>query len=224
LERPATPPPQTAVDWKAGARKRVLFYVLAALLLAALAGILTYRYLEDLRAASLPTAQALTARQDIRPGTIIEEGMVEVRAVPEAVLPAERLTSVEQAIGLAAVFPIAEGEILLPGKLSGGPEGGLSRRLPDGRWAMVLPGAWLASPIPDLMAGDRIELLAYLPGQPQEEAGLIVTAVEVIELSNPTGIVDRLTLAVSLEEAVSILYAHSNGFMLLPLLRPQGAG
>jgi hypothetical protein len=49
----------------------------------------------------------MVAREDIQPGTMVTEDMVEVRAVPEAILPADHLVDVSQAIGRVAVVPIS---------------------------------------------------------------------------------------------------------------------
>jgi len=222
MQRSATPPPETTPSWAAGVRRRIPFYLLAAFLLALLAAVITFIYLEQLRASMVPTAAALVARQAIRPGETITETMVEVRAVPEAVVPAERLTSPVQAVGRTALVPLAAGEVILPQRLSGTGEAGLSRRLPDGRWAMVLPGSWLASPIPELGAGDRIDLMAYQAGQPVDQAALIVSGIEVLTVNGPAADAGGLTLAVKLEEAAAVTYARANGFLLLPLLRPAG--
>lgn len=218
MPRPPVPPPETSPSWAAGVRRRIPFYLLTAVLLALLAAAVTLFYLEQLRAAMVPTASALVARQAIRPGEAIREDMVELRAVPEAVVPAGRLTSVAQALGRTALVPLAADEVLLPERLSGGGGAGLSRRLPDGRWAMVLPGAWLASPIPELAAGDRLDVLAYQAGQPADQAGVIVAGIEVLTATGD----QALTLAVTLEEAAAVTYARANGFLLLPLLRPSG--
>jgi Flp pilus assembly protein CpaB len=218
----ASPPPSTTPDWESSARRRVPFYLVTALLLAILAAALTYSYLEDVRAAAVPTGKAVVALQDIRPGTAIEEAMVEVRDVPEAALPPQRLTSESEVVGHLASVPLAPGEVLLPSKISGGPEFSLSSRLPDGRWAMVLPPGWMISPVPELAPGDRIELLTYQAGQLLDEASIVVSAVEVLQFSGAPGDPGQLTLAVTLDEAISILYARVNGFSLLPLLRPQG--
>jgi Flp pilus assembly protein CpaB len=126
-----------------------------------------------------------------------------------------------QAVGRTALVPLAAGEVILPQRLSGTGEAGLSRRLPDGRWAMVLPGSWLASPIPEL-GGDRIDLMAYQAGQPVDQASLIVSAIEVLTVNGPAADAGGLTLAVKLEEAAAVTYARANGFLLLPLLRPAG--
>ncbi len=214
--RPA-PAPETTPNWASGTQRRIPFYLLAALLLAALAGVATFLYLERLRAEALPSATAFVAITDIPIGTLLTEGMLEAQPVPKTILPAGSLAAASEAVGRRAIVPIAAGEVLLQGKLSGGRQATLSDRLRDGRWAMVLPGAWLASPLPDLIVGDRIDLLAYQPGQPASEAGLIVQGVEVLQTES-----EHLTLAVTLEEASAIVYGRANGFVLLPLLRPAG--
>ena len=121
-------------------------------------------------------------------------------------------------MGRRAVVPIAAGEVLLQSKLSGGRQATPAGRLPDGRWGIVLPGAWLASPMPELLVGDRIDILAYQPGEPVSEAGLIVQGVEILRTES-----EHLTLAVNLEEASAIVYGRANGFVLLPLLRAAGS-
>ena len=222
MQRSAAPPPETTPSWAAGVRRRIPFYLLAAFLLALLAAVITFIYLEQLRASMVPTATALVARQAIRPGETITETMVEVRAVPEAVVPTERLTSSMQAVGRTALVPLSAGEVILPQRLSGTGEAGLSRRLPDGRWAMVLPGSWLASPIPEIGAGDRVDLLAYQAGQPADQAAVIVSAIEVLAVTGTAADAEALTLAVEIEEAAAVTYSRANGFLLLPLLRPAG--
>jgi pilus assembly protein CpaB len=214
--------PDTTPAWSGSARRRALFGFLAAVLLALLAGVAAYTYLDQVRQQSVPTGRAVVARQAIRPGTLLTADLVEVRPVPVGVLPAGALTQVSQAIGRTATVPLASGEVLLAGKLSGESGGGLSARLPDGRWAMVLPAGWLLSPLPAVAAGDRVDLVAYQTGQPQAEAGVIVSAVEVLSVQGDASSPDRLTLAVSMDQAQAIVYARANGLNLLGLLRPIG--
>jgi Flp pilus assembly protein CpaB len=220
-EQPSTPA-STTPDWGKGARRRIPFYIVSAILLAVLAAVLTFNYLQDVRAAAVPTGKAVVALQDIRLGTTITGDMVELRDVPEAALPPSRITSISDVAGRVATMPLSAGEVLLPSKVSAPGEGGLSSQLPDGRWAMVLPSGWMISPVPELSPGDRIELLTYLEGQPPGEASVVVSAVEVLAFSGDTSNPGQLTLAVTLDEAITILYARVNGFTLLPLLRPRG--
>ncbi len=88
--------------------------------------------------------------------------------------------------------------------------------------ANLYTSGWLASPLPSLGSGDRLDLLAYQPGAPLSEAVVIVSAVEVLETPNDPSAAGGLALAVSLEQASAVVYARGNGFLILPLLRPQG--
>lgn len=220
---PTSPLPETSPNWAASARRRLIFYLFAAILLAALAGVLTFAYLDRLRASSLPSSPAVVALTDIQPGTVIDETMVELKPLPDAAVPVTALTDVSQAIGRVAAVPISAREVLLPSRFVGGGGEGLSGRLPDGRWAIILPAGWLISGTPELIEGDRLEIMAYQAGQPADQVGVIVTAVEVLAMSGSPANPDRLTLAVDLDQARTILYARANGFSLLGLLRPAGA-
>jgi len=223
-EKRQVPAPETSPNWVAGVRRRMPFYIIIAVLLAVLAGALTFTFLEQLQAESVPTGQALVALQDIRPGTEITFDMVEVRRVPIAQLPRDAATETSQAVGRIVALPIVAGEVIIPERLAGtAAEGGLSAKLPNGRWALVLTRGWLISPIPEVKVGDRVDLVAYLTGDPQTDAGVIVSAVEIIDFSGSSGSPDQLTVAVTLDEAITILYAHVNKFNILPLLRPEGS-
>ncbi len=222
MPQPIPASPETTPQWATGVRRRIPFYLLASLLLALLAAVVTFIYLEQARAAMVPSAPALVARSGIRPGETITEAMVEVRAVPEGVVPADRLVDVAQAVGRVALVPLAENEIILPQRLSGGGPGGLAGHLPDGRWGMVLPDGWLATPIPGLIAGDRIDILAYQPGQPIAEAVVIAAGLEVLVAQDGKDHAGGLVVAVTIDEAAALAYARANGFLLLPLLRPTG--
>jgi Flp pilus assembly protein CpaB len=217
-----SPAPETTPDWGSSPRRRTPFYLLAALILAILAGLATYAYLDEVRQQSVPTSRAVVALEASRPGDVLSAEMVEERDVPTGVLPKGALSSVSQAVGRAAIVPLAEGEVILEGKLSGDDRSALSVRLPAGRWAMVLPGSWLLSPIPEIGAGDHIDLMGYKSGAQQAEAGLIVSAVEVMEVNGEGVNPERLTIAVTLDEAAAIVYARVNGVSLIALLRAVG--
>jgi Flp pilus assembly protein CpaB len=203
-------------------RRRDALLLAAAGAFALLAGGATYSFAQNLRAEAVPAAEALVALADIRPGSILTEDLVEMRRVPEAVLPNERLALEDAAMGQVAVERILAGEVVARSRLSGGPNSVFSAQIPSGQWAVVLPAGWLASPLPPISQGDHLEVLAYLPGQPEEETSLLLSAVEVLRVEGAQESVGGLTLALSLEEAEGLLYARSNGFVLLALLRPFG--
>jgi Flp pilus assembly protein CpaB len=195
--------------------------VAAAILIAGIAGILTFNYLVQIRAESIPSERVLVARVDMYPGDLITPDHIEAQTVPEGILPADHLRKPSEAVGRVVILPIFTHEVILSGKLAGGPSTTLSSRLPDGRWAMVLPGAWLASPLPELTPGDQLDLIAYQSGQSVESAGLIASAVQVLATEGTSINLDPLTIAVSFEQAQIILFSRANGFSILPLLRPK---
>lgn len=214
-------PPQTTPAWPSAVRSRAPLYLLLAFLLALLAGIATYLYLEDIRQRSIATTEAIVALVELRPGAAIQAEQIEARAVPPGILPTGALVTAEQVSGRVVVNPVAPSEIILERDLAGSGGGGLSARLPDGRWAMVLPAGWLVTPLPELDRGDRLDLLAYAVSQPAETAGVVVEAVEILAAPSGGG-GNQVTLAVTLQEAIAVVYARANGFQLLPLLRPRG--
>jgi len=218
----STPPPETTPGWAAGFRRRIPFYILLAVVLAALAGILTFFFLDRLQANALPTARAVVAKRNLGPGMELTADMIEARSVPEGLLPDGHMADVSQAVGRQLIAAVEENEVLLVSDFSGEKGSGLSARLSDERWAIVIPAGWFVSPAPEVITGDCLDLLAYLPGQPIDEAGVIVSSVEILGIVGASNHADQLTLAVSIEEAISILYSRANGFSLLFLLRPEG--
>lgn len=212
---------ETTPNWAASARSRAPFYFIAAVLLALLAGLAAFAYLNQLSQAALPTARTVVAVRDVEAGTLLQVGMVEIRSVPEAMVPDNSLRNVSDVVGRAALISLVPGEVVLPNMLSGR-GGSLSARLPGGRYAMVLPAGWLVSPPPEMAAGDRVDLAAYQAGQPESAIGIIASGVEILDIGGQEGNTDRLTVAVSLDQATAIFYARTNGISLLPLLRPQG--
>lgn len=223
MSKLSTPLPETTPSWSAGVRRRIPLYIIGATLLAITAGVLTFIYLDRIRQEALPTQTAVVALVEIKPGVEISEGMIASQSVPEGVLPANALRQPGEALGRIPARPIVVNEILQISDFVGEAGSGLSARLPDGRWAMVLPAGWLAGPLPNLQGGNHLDLIAYLPGQPIEEAGVIVSAIEILEARGNADSPDILVLAVSLEDATALLYARANGFSLLVLLRPESS-
>lgn len=220
--RPADFPPETTPRWQQAARSRAPLYLIGAMLLALLAAVLTYQYLQQIREQSLPTAQAVVVVSEVPAQTVLTADLVEIRQLPSAMLPEGAIKQEGLAVGRLTRYPLATGEVLLQHDLMSEEGAGLAGRLPDGRWAMVMPVGWLASPLPQIEQGDHIDILAYAPGQAAEQTALIVERVELVEVHESGGGAARVTLAVSLEQATSILYSHVNGFQMVGLLKAIG--
>lgn len=222
MDRPAGTAPETTPSWSEVSRRRSSFYLIAAVLLALLAGYFSYNFLTTIEQESLPSSRALVARVDIQPGTVIDASMVELRLVPEAVIPSNALTGISDALGRETFLTIQTNEILLRSRLLGSNTSTLSAKLAEGRWALVLPGSWLASPLPELATGDRVDLLAYHQTVTGESGGLLVQAIQILAISGSNASPDAITISVSLSEAEAILIARANGILMSALLRATG--
>ena len=214
--------PTTTPDWQAAVRRRTRFYVLVAVLLAVLFGFLVFQFFTD-QQTYLPgeTTSALFAKRDIPGGTILTGDMLELKEVPILALPDTYLSFKEGAVGQLTLYPLVEGEVILPGKLAGVQGSPAAQRCPSGKWCISVPLAWFVAAPPDLAEGDRVEIASALAGKSLEEAGFIATQVQVIGLPG-TGEDPAYLLAVDDQEALNILYARVNEFQLLILLRPAG--
>lgn len=92
-------------------------------------------------------------------------------------------------------------------------EASLAESLAPSTWAMSLPTAWLAAPVPRVRIGEVIDVLAVRQGD-RAYAVPVAYAVRVMA-ADDRGIVLELD-----EEATSaIAIARGGGLLLLPLLR-----
>lgn len=89
----------------------------------------------------------------------------------------------------------------------------LADELRPATWAMHVPAAWLAAPVPRLHRGDQLDILAVRVG---DRAYTVPVAYAVVVLSSD----DRgLVLEVDENDASAIATARGGGMLLVPLLR-----
>jgi hypothetical protein len=89
----------------------------------------------------------------------------------------------------------------------------LTERLAESTWALALPNAWLAAPLPEIRAGDRVDLLAV---RVSDRPLAIPLAADLRVM----GFDDRsVLLEVDEESATAVATARASGLLLVPLLR-----
>lgn len=214
--------PTTTPDWQAAVRRRTQFYLLVAILLAVLFGVLVFQFFSrQQQMAPGELTSVVFAAQEIKSGTTLSAEMLEVRDVSIRAVPRSHFSYQEQAIGQVTLYPLVEGEVLLPEKLAGDRGGAVAQRCPPGKWCVSIPVTWFIAAPPDLAVGDRLEIASVLPGNSLEEAGFIAAMVQVVALPGDEEF-PAYVLAVNDQEAISLLYARANEFQLLVLLRPAG--
>jgi hypothetical protein len=89
----------------------------------------------------------------------------------------------------------------------------LAQSLAPSTWAMTLPSAWLAAPVPRVRSGDTIDVLAVRQGD-RAYAVPVAYAARVMA-ADDRGIV----LELDEEGASAIAIARGGGLLLVPLLR-----
>jgi len=89
----------------------------------------------------------------------------------------------------------------------------LAESLAPSTWAISLPAAWLAAPVPRVRIGDRVDVLAVRQGE-RAYAVPVAYAARVMAVDE-RGVV----LEVDEEGASAIAIARGGGLLLVPLLR-----
>jgi hypothetical protein len=89
----------------------------------------------------------------------------------------------------------------------------LAQSLAPSTWAMSLPSAWLAAPVPRVRTGDMIDVLAVRQGD--RAYAVPVAYAARIMAADERGIVIELDE----EGASAIAIARGGGLLLVPLLR-----
>lgn len=93
------------------------------------------------------------------------------------------------------------------------PPSDLAAQLTPGSWAMTVPAAWLAAPVPAVHRGDLLDILAVKQGD-RAYASPVAFAVVVVSSDERS-----LVIQVNEDDASAIALARGGGLLLVPLLR-----
>lgn len=124
-------------------------------------------------------------------------------------LPARRIALA----GVSALLTLGALGAELRGVTAPAAEVSLAESLAPATWAMSLPAAWLAAPMPRVRIGDLIDVLAVRQGE-RAYAVPVAYAARVVG-SDERGVV----LELDEEGASAIAIARGGGLLLVPLLR-----
>lgn len=143
--------------------------LLVAALLGLVSATLSFFYLQgsttSSRTVAPPTAVVLTAAKTIAAQSIIQPEMVVLKRVPLAAVIEGGFQTPEEAMGMAARYPISAGEQITPVKVSRGrPVTALTAAIPDGYRAMTINASAVVTAGGMLQPGDRVDVLAVVKG------------------------------------------------------------
>lgn len=164
-------------------------FLFLALILGALSAVLVYAAVSRSDNAATPVAgvPVVVAKQAIPGGTLITEGMLEVRDVPSTAIADGAFRSIASAAGETARFPIAANEQLLRSKIVGATLGvdddELAPRIPLGMLGMAVTTSQVVGAGGLVLPGDHVNVY-WLPDEMEDEilvgAALIAEDIEVL--------------------------------------------
>ena len=132
-------------------------------------------------------------------------------------LPLSRTIPLRRVAVLAAAFVLAAAAALTaltPANAHPEPPApSLAARLGPRTWAMAIPVAWLAAPMPDLRADDVVDLLGTHAGE-RAIASEVATGLRVMSMDEGTIVVE-----LAVDDAAAIAEARARGLSLVPILR-----
>jgi Flp pilus assembly protein CpaB len=148
-------------------QKRGWIWLTSGILLAILAGLLTFQLVNELTAntkltepGSIPTVAVLVATQKIEAYTLIENGSVAVREIPANIVPEDYISAIEDATGKMTLELITPGQTILKHHLVDptDPESPVLYHMDPDKVLIAIPAEALLGQVGLLTVGARIDI------------------------------------------------------------------
>lgn len=212
-------------------QRQSVLWIAVGIALAALAALFVYR------AVSIPTFQkaqprgqpVIVAASDVPRGTILQPDMVEVKEVPEDIIPQDAAVSIDDVVGKMPSVDLKRGEIILTSRLESPSHvvNDFGLIIPPGKVVVALPAEDLINQVEVLKPGDHVNIMISFnsgAGRPAEWVTLNVLQNVVIQaLVAPRGLPVEEDLA-SMDEAMDRATGTQTPFRaVLVAVDPQDA-
>lgn len=211
--------------------------IIFAVILALLAAGASYLYLQDAveQADQTEKAKVVHAKKNIAADTVISREMVEQVEVPVSSIHPQALSSLDEVVGKIARDPIVAGEQILSSRIvtPGETKEGLVYSIPPGKRAFTVAVDEVAAVGWHLQPGDHVDVLGTvdMPDTDKVYSVVVVQNVPVLAVGKEMQVtrdegkelkteVKTVTLAVSLQEAQSLMLASEEGSVRFALRSP----
>lgn len=215
---------------RARAIKTLLLPLLAGLAATMLVYLLTARQGKVQPPGAM--AQVVVAAKAVPARTVIGPDQVALRSMPEQYLVAGALRRKEEVVGKTTTVPLAEGEMILEGKLAlNRPGTAMAYRIPAGTRAMTVTANEVIAVAGFIQPGDQVDVLATFPKQLAgvDKTVLILEELPVLAVAHQAEqegeklkdlkSLTSVTLAVTPQQGARLALAAERGSIRL-LLRP----
>jgi len=229
--------------------RRGFLWLTTGILLALLAGLMTFQIVNELATAAkeaenqaVATVSVIVAVADIDPFVAINTGMVTLMDVPATMAPKEHVANIEDVIGKMTLAPITLGEILVTPRLADpvDPNAPILYTMNQDEVLVTVPAVALAGQLGLLSVGQRIDIAytgdfthksedeqvdnkttptTFLSLQNLEIKGLMSRMIAKDGLATTP---DAILLAVAPQEALILKYLIDAGAPMDILMRSPG--
>ncbi|QDU40734.1 hypothetical protein Mal4_50940 [Maioricimonas rarisocia] len=110
-------------------------------------------------AAAVPKTKVLVAAQDILPGVVLTKELVAFKEMPVTSAPEDGISTEEEYVERALIYPVMAGDIIRQSKLSEKGGGGRSLQIPKGMRVISIPVNDTHTLSGLLQPGDRVDVL-----------------------------------------------------------------
>lgn len=209
-------------------------YILVPLLLAAIVTGAVYFYLNGSQTTGgrFATTQVVIALKAIPAKTVLSADMLGTKAIPREFLLPNAITDIAEATGKLCLTPLAEGEMIVRGKLDAkATAGGLAYQIPPGMRALTVAISETIAVAGFPQPGDAVDVLAtFSPSQNVDPVTrTILENVPILAVGTKTdakgtagsGGLTSMTLCVSSSQAITLTHAAAIGTIKMAL-RPAG--
>jgi len=160
--------------------------LLLALVLGAIAAVLSWRMVQQQAQAPVPMARVVVAAQDIPVRTKITGSMIKEEEIPVSAKHPEALSAIRQAEGQVSRLPITRGEQVLVTKFTAArEESGLSFIIPPSKRAVAVTTSEVIGAGGMLLPGDRVDVIAVFDAKTmgKDMAAIILQDTEVLAVA-----------------------------------------
>ncbi|MCL4835415.1 MAG: hypothetical protein KJZ86_23450 [Caldilineaceae bacterium] len=230
-------------------QRRGWLWLTSGVLLALLAGLMTFQIVNGLASAArsasvenVATVSVIVATADIAPFVAINTGMVTLLEVPAVMAPKEHIANIEDVIGKMTLAPITLGEILVSPRLAdpADPNSPVLYTMNRDEVLVAMPTAALAGQLGLLAIGQHVDIAYTSEFDYTDENGQVSndkTLTTFLSLQNleikglmsrsiaKEGIIplpDAILLSVAPQEALILKYLIDSGAPMDLLLRSPG--
>lgn len=230
-------------------QKRGWLWLTSGILLALLAGLMTFQVVNRIAASAreesqndIATVSVIVSTADIAPYVAINTGMVTLMDVPATIAPKDAIANIEDVVGMMTLAPVSLGEILVAPRLAdpAHPDAPVLYTMNPNEVLITMPTSALAGQLGLLSVGMHIDIAYTSEFGYEDENGEVSndkTLTSFLSLQNleikglmsravaREGIVpvpDAILLSVDPQEALILKYLLDSGAPMDLLLRAPG--